>query len=305
MDAPNEDPIRTIVCATDFSETAAHALRHAVALGKRHGSRLVLAHLVEPLPADPYPMPMALSQDGETIRKLAFDQLTSVAEGMAESGLRIDTRLDMGSPGAQLVEIASQEDADLIVVGTRGLTGFKHLVFGSTAEHVVRRARCPVLTVHPDDPEPTDTLSEVVVPTDLSKDAEAAVDAFHELFSGGAMPRVVLAFVDATPPYLEAVQHERLEQWHQPDARREDLEGRLAPLVERLKGHGFEVELRILDGDAVDGITSLAAERGSDWIVMSTHGHSAIVNALMGRTAQRIVQHAPCPVLSVRPGRHH
>jgi len=194
-------------------------------------------------------------------------------------------------------------EPDLLIIGTRGLTGFKHLVLGSTAEYVVRRAPCPVLTIHPEDRKMIDDARVVLLPTDLSVDADAAVDAFLELFSFKHVPRVELVFADATPPYLEAMSHERLSRYHQPDARREDIEAQLAPLVSRLTDSGFDVTTHVLDGGPVEAITELAEKSGADLIALSTHGRSAILNALLGRTAQRIVHHAPCPVLSVCPSR--
>jgi nucleotide-binding universal stress UspA family protein len=303
MTRAEEDPIETVLCATDFSETASQALHHATRLASRHQARLVLVHIVEPLPADPYPMPAALPTGEANLRELGSERLQQLAREIAAPGLRVETRLEMGPPGSQLLEVAERERASLIVLGTRGLTGFRHLVFGSTAEHVVRCARCPVLTVHPEDPEPVDDPSVVILPTDLSADAEVAADAFLALYGEATGAHLVLTFADSTPPYLDALQHERLEEWHEPDARREDLEARLAPMADRLRSRGFEVEVRIQDGGAVDVITSLAEARGSDLIVMSTHGHSALVNVLLGRTAQRVVQHAKCPVLTVRPPR--
>ncbi|MCP4907028.1 MAG: universal stress protein [bacterium] len=301
MGKSDQRVVATVFCATDFSETADLAIRHASSLARRHEARLVLGHIVEPLPADPYPMPVALSENERNIQQLAFERLADRAASIEESGIQIDTRLDRGPCGPLIVERAVKEEADLIVVGTRGLTGFKHLVFGSTAEYVVRRAACPVLTVHPNDREPTDSFREVILPTDLSPGADVAAEALLALYSDVAPPRVLLAFADSSPPYLEAIQHEQLAQWNQPDVRRQELEQRLEPMAQRLRAQGFEVEPRVLDGGAVEAITELAQERGSDLIMLSTHGRSALMNALLGRTAQRIVQHACCPVLTVRP----
>ncbi len=301
MNDADEHAIETILCATDFSETADLAIRHACSLAHRHHARLVLGHVVEPLPADPYPMPLALPENHANVQQFAFERLVDLADETGKSGIQIDTRLDMGPPGPRLIEMATAEGADLITVGTRGSTGFKHLVFGSTAEYIVGRATCPVLTVHPSDREPIDSLHEVILQTDLSSNAEAAAEMLLALYPGTDRPRVELTYADSTPPYLEAVQHERLERWRQPDARRAALEERLEPTVQRLRAHGCETEIRILDGGVVEAITGLAEERGSDLIVLSTQGRSAIMNALLGRTAERIVQHAGCPVLTVRP----
>ena len=301
MDERNAHPIEKILCATDFSETAELALRYAASLARLHHAELILAHAVEATPMDPYPMPMALPENDGSVTALAFERLQDRAKGLAGSGLSIETCLETGPPGPLLVEMANEKGVDLIVVGTRGWTGLKHLVFGSTAEHIVRCASCPVLTVHPNDQEPTETLREVILATDLSPDAEAAVEAMIRLFPGGSPPRVVVAFADAAPPYLEALQVEGLNEWQRPDARIQDLERQLEPILERLRERAIASEVRILDRGAAPAIVDLAEERGSDLIVMSTHGRSAIVNVLLGRTAQRVVQHATCPVLTVRP----
>jgi nucleotide-binding universal stress UspA family protein len=189
------------------------------------------------------------------------------------------------------------------VIGTRGLTGFEHLVLGSTAEHVVRRSQCPVLTVHPGDDLPNDPVKLVIVPTNLGPSAGDAADAFARIFEGADRPGVVLAFADPTPPYLEPFKHETLEKWGQPDVRKEEIEEKMAPTIAKFERAGFRVETEILDGGPVQAITELAREREADMILMGTHGRSALANVLVGRTAQRIVQHAPCLVLTVRSSR--
>jgi nucleotide-binding universal stress UspA family protein len=234
------------------------------------------------------------------LREFASARLEELAETVRKSGLTVSTSIQNGPPGPQLVEMAERANADLVVIGTRGLTGFEHLVLGSTAEYVVRRSRCPVLTVHPGDDSPKDPVELVLVPTDLGSGAGDAVDAFAKVFEGADRPRVLLAFADPTPPYLEPFKHETLEKWGQPDVRKEDIEEKLAPTVAKFESAGFEVETEILDGGPVQAITELAKERDVDMILMSTHGRSVLANVLVGRTAQRIVQHAPCLVLTVR-----
>jgi nucleotide-binding universal stress UspA family protein len=156
------------------------------------------------------------------------------------------------------------------------------------------------LTIHPADDPPRDPIETVIVPTDLSPEAAHVADAFTHVFDGVDRPRVLLVFADSTPPYLEPFQHETLEKWGQHDVRKEDIDERMAPTVAKLAGAGFEVETKILDGGPVQAVTELAKELDVDMIVMTTHGRSALANMLVGRTAQRIVQHAPCPVLTIR-----
>ena len=296
--------LATVFCATDFSENAEPALRQAVALATRHEARLVLAHALEPLPVDPYPMPIGRPDAELEIRKAVEDRLAALAERVRrDSGLAVEAITEVGPPGPHLVDMARQAEADVIVIGTRGLTGLKHLVLGSTAEHVVRRADCPVVTVHPGDDPISGPMERVVVPTDLSEDAESAVETLDLLFGDGDRPAIDLVFADSTPPYLESMSHEELAAHHQPDARREELEASLGPLVENIRGRGFDVEVFVVDGAAVEALVAHAEHRGADLIAMSTHGRSALVNALLGRTAQRVVQHATCPVVTVCPSR--
>jgi nucleotide-binding universal stress UspA family protein len=300
MSDRKSESIEVVFCAVDFSETASLALTHASQLAHRHHAELVLAHVVEPLPVVSYPILMVPPDAEIELREFASARLEELADTVRKSGLTVSTTLEHGPPGPQLVEMAERANADIAVIGTRGLTGFEHFVLGSTAEYVVRRSQCPVLTVHPEDDSPKETVKLVIVPTDLGPNADNAVDAFTRTFDADERPRVLLVFADPTPPYLEPFKHETLEKWGQPDVRKEDIEEKMAPMVGRFESAGFEVETEILDGSPVRGVTELARERDADMIAMITHGRSALANVLVGRTAQRIVQHAPCPVLTVR-----
>jgi nucleotide-binding universal stress UspA family protein len=299
MKTPKPNAIQTIVCAMDFSETAELALEHALALTKRHVARLVLAHVVEPIPLGPYPALMAAGNE-LAIREMAEKRVESITARVRAEGHVVDVRVEVGSPGSGLIVLAEDEAADLIVIGTRGLTGFKHILLGSTAEYVVRRSTCPVLTIHPGDVVPTRPANTIIVPTNLSEETTVSTAAFAALF-GDERPHVVLTFADRTPPYLEPFRHDTLLAMHQRDVVKEEIERRMAPSVAHLSDAGFEVETAVLDGDPVTVVTELAESRDADLIVMMTHGRTALVNAILGKTAQRIVQHAPCPVLTVRP----
>ena len=295
----------TILCATDFSSTAVRALGQAMQLAERRGARVVLVHVMEPLPVGPDPLLPSAPIAEEEIRQHAEARLQAEAERVDQGDVRLDVRIEMGVPGNTHVRLAADLGADLIVIGTRGLSGLQHLLLGSTAEFVVRRASCPVLTIHPDDRSEIGSARRVVVPTDLSEDAAAAIETFVERFGPEDLPEILLAFADSTPPYFDYMTHERLARYRQEDTRRKEIEERMRPLEEDLRGRGFEVEKWVLDGSPVEAITGLAEREGADLIVMSTHGHSALLNAFLGRTAQRVVQRAPCPVLTVCPQSRH
>jgi nucleotide-binding universal stress UspA family protein len=291
--------IRTVLCAVDFSGTGDHALEQAIRLARRHGARLVLGHVIEPIPVGAYPDIQPTGSDLE-LRPLAEKRVEERAGPIRDQGLEVAVRVAEGQPGPELVTLAETEGADLVVIGTKGLSAVPHLLLGSVAESVVRRCPVPVLTVHPDDALLGQSIERVVLPTDLSPKAEAALDVFEAWFGGFERPLVLVAFADRVPPYLEPFRHEALEKAGKPDAERARIEAEMQPIVSRLHDDGFGTELHVVDGTPPDAIPALARRERADLIVMSTHGRSALMNALMGRTAQRIVQFAPCPVLTVR-----
>ncbi|MFK7895628.1 MAG: universal stress protein [Myxococcota bacterium] len=292
--------VDTVLCAYDFSETADVALEQAQRFARRHEAKLVLAHVVEPIPLGPYPV-LAPPSSELAMTDLARKRLDQTVEALREEGTRVEPILREGEPGICLIELAKEIGADLVVVGTRGLSGFEHLALGSTAEYVVRRSECAVLTVHPEDRLLRDAIESVVLPTDLSESALYAVEYFISLFGPWERPQVYLVYADRTPPYLQPFQHEILTKTNQPDIVKESIEAKLMPIADRLRKADFPVEVAVLDGDPVEVTAELAKECEADLVLLSTRGRSALLNVLFGRTAQRIVQQAPCPVLTVRP----
>jgi nucleotide-binding universal stress UspA family protein len=140
--------IKTIVVATDFSTDADSAVQRAVDLAKGLGARLHLVHAYPQgtVAGDPfaYLYPVGLM---ESIERNADRRLLELRPKLEAEGLRVTHEVRRGAPSEQIVEAARAVSADLIVVGTRGLTGIRHAMLGSVAERVVRHAGCPVLTV--------------------------------------------------------------------------------------------------------------------------------------------------------------
>ncbi len=142
--------VNTILVPTDFSEDATEAVKTASELAKQFGAKVVLLHaynVIIPL-ASPMGGAYALP-DGfyEELRAQAVAQVEAAAKTLAESGVDATGVAVSATPSLAIVEEADRLPADLIVMGTRGLTGLKHVALGSVAERVVRTATCPVLTV--------------------------------------------------------------------------------------------------------------------------------------------------------------
>jgi len=146
--------IKNIMCPVDFSDSSNHALRYAVALAETHGANLCLLHVVQPpmiaLPGDPM-IPETSSEALEEITEASQQRLDGLAKTICQSLPQVTAQIATGAPFLEIITSARIQDIDLIVIGTHGRTGLAHVLIGSVAERVVRKAPCPVLTVkHPE-----------------------------------------------------------------------------------------------------------------------------------------------------------
>jgi universal stress protein A len=140
---------RTVLVPVDFSACSRHAFQYALRFASRHGSRIILLHVVEPVvyPAElGFPSLAALPPQSE-YQQLAAARLSELQALAVESAASVQTKVRVGQPYAEIARAARELNADLIIISTHGHTGLRHVLLGSTAERVVRHAACPVLTV--------------------------------------------------------------------------------------------------------------------------------------------------------------
>jgi nucleotide-binding universal stress UspA family protein len=139
--------IHKILVPIDFSEHSQRALEAAIGLAQKFDSELHLLHCHQPLAAaGPYDfvLPEGLERQ---IREGAQRRLAEWRQTASAKKVRAHDHLGLSVPSEGIVELAKKLGADLIVMGTRGLSGLKHVLLGSVAERVLRTAPCPVLTV--------------------------------------------------------------------------------------------------------------------------------------------------------------
>ena len=293
-----ERKLQTILAATDFSSTADTGVDWAIELAKDHGARIELIHalLVPSRATDFVPSPPDFT---DALQEAASGRLNEINSRVRDSGVEVSSELRLGIPSQVILETAIDKDADLIVVGTRGLSGFRHLLLGSTAERVVQHAHCPVLTVHPGDTDKHRPIETVMVPTDFSRDAETAYFAALTLLGKTRRTKVVLLHVYHLPYEYTAYGTipTSLDYF-------KDVEGaaenRLATLADELCQQGFQVETIAREGFPPEVILAEAEAAGADLIAMGTHGRTGLAHLVLGSTAERVVQRADCPVLTVR-----
>jgi nucleotide-binding universal stress UspA family protein len=145
-----QSSIEKIILATDFSETSEEAGYHAMLLAQTYNAELKALHVFEPRPLGiPYhklKQDSQIDEDPEKTRQRGKTMLKELADSFH---VKADTIFAEGDPGHEIVRVAEELNADLIVLGTHGYTGWKRLTLGSVAELVVRHAPCAVLTIRP------------------------------------------------------------------------------------------------------------------------------------------------------------
>ncbi len=144
--------INKILFPTDFSDYAQYAQDHVIDLAKKYGAKVILLHVV-PLTVSPYPMVYPISEDelAPQLREAAQKRLEQLEATLKGHGVAVETATESGPAFAGIVSAARELQADMIIMGTHGHGAVRQMLLGSTAEKVVRKAECPVLTVrHPD-----------------------------------------------------------------------------------------------------------------------------------------------------------
>ena len=297
--------IRRILCPIDFSPASSRVVEEAVALARRDKARITGLHvynpMVAPIPMLPAPADRVSQSEIERIR----DHITACFAAVADD-VDVEAVVDIGRPAATIVERAASLSADLIVMGTHGARGLERFLLGSVAEHVLRRAPCPVLTV------PAQRPSSLVFPwrrylcaVDLSEPSHAALHYTASLAKtlGGTVTVLLVIewpWLEPPPPSLSELppaQAAALAEY------RRSVEATATTQLEALVlDAGIDrATVRIRHGKPYVEILRLAEEDHVDVIVTGVGGRSAVDMALLGSTTNQVVRRASCPVLTLRP----
>ncbi len=140
--------IKNILCPVDFSTPSDISVQHAESLASLFGARLYLLHVIEHLHGDEHYMILMLTPQeiAEKMKKEAEKQLNNLAKKIKKE-LKVMIEVREGKAFVEIVKAAGEKNIDLIVMGSHGRTGLSHVLIGSVAERVVRKAQCPVLIV--------------------------------------------------------------------------------------------------------------------------------------------------------------
>lgn len=301
--------IQRILCPIDFSDCSRRALEHAIVLAKWYDARLTLFHACAPVPISAYAavgamMPSTLvgGEDPNEVRQ-AMQQFASLGTAMPTGA---EIALGEGDAATEILAKADAERSDLIVLGTHGRSGLERLLLGSVTENVLRKARCPVLTVPPRlagaAAAPTVTFRRVVCGVDFSEcsmraleyamsmaqEANAQLTVLHVIEPIPTIPADASIYAGATSvrEYIAAAEEEGRERLRR-------------AIPESVRGF-CQLETAQSVGEPYREILRIATEQAADLIVLGVHGRGAVNLMVFGSTTQHVVREAACPVLTLR-----
>ena len=288
---------KTILAATDFSETADRAGALARDLARQFAADLHLLHVIVLL-EDPH-LGEGHRDQLEQLIAAGDEARRAVLEGSPEElpGIPVIPHLVRGlAPDEVIIETAANIGTDLIIMGTHGRRGLTHLLLGSVAEKVVRTPSAPVLTVRADAAINPDGISRILVPYDFS-DASAAAARYAAGWARELGAEITLLHVVEPVVYPE---------FYSVDVISDDLMGRLSERSgEALRTTadellpGISTSTAVEVGRAADTIVHLADPERFDLVVMSTRGLSAIEHLLLGSVAESVLRRCKVPLLTV------
>lgn len=293
-----------ILCPVDFSEHSARALTYAAKLTAWYGAKLLVVHVMPPLP------PATTSALAGTARTLTERNLRAAIDAVRTPGLDADTTLvESGDAAGAILDTADSFDADVVVMGSHGRSGVQRVLLGSVLEALLHRSRRPVLAV-PSHVDPAHLVSgaalrEVVCAVDLATPSLAAL-AYALAMAEEANAHLTLLHVIEVPPELLHPPQPPYEAFDAEAVRTEaeaDALNRLRKLVPEHARDYCTIETSVLEGGVSRQVLRLAGNRQADLIVLGVHGRNALDLAVFGSNSKDIVRQATCPVLIVPAGR--
>lgn len=285
--------MKQIVVATDFSEQSDSAIRHGLNIARSAGARLRFVHVVE-TPADEEGLesahPAVQHWHADDAGRLARD-----IEAHGADDIDISTEIvDAPSTADGLQSVVDARAADLAIVGSTGLSGFKQALLGSTAQKVLRTVQTHVMVARGDTPSSAG-YQRILIPTDFSVPAEKALQL-----------AVALAAPDA--------QFDLVHFWRVPEATRADEYSKLVigtvgssvgergrKLLESFQKEAPNATFQSVQESPERGIAQKLGDGDYDLVVVGSYGRSKLRRWLLGSVAEYAARTSPCAVAVARP----
>lgn len=279
--------VKRILIPTDFSETANLALKHAVEMAKLTDAEIVLLHVVSTF-AFRVNLPEAEEDEAQSQRlNTAVNRRLQEmsAEITRETGVRVSIEMAYGRIREEVVKVAEERDADMIVLGTHGVSGLKEFFMGSNAFRIVSDAGCPVLSIQ--ESAKSVGFRKIAVPIDNS---------FHSREKLGIAVRMAHTY-GAKLLICGLRSHD-----HDDENLNAKFRVKMKQVEDFLQERQLEFESTTLFCSNIAKATmDFAVGQGADLIIIMNEQEINSTGFFLGPYAQQVVNHSKIPVLSIRP----
>jgi len=297
--------IQRILVATDFSPHSDAALQKALHVARASGAELTLLHVLTDLRTAMADMSyegrwQLVGGDLEKFQKELYadseKKLTDQLARLDSSGVVVHKQSEMGTAYIKIIQVVQQVKSDLVVVGTRGVTGLQRMVVGSTAERLLRHCPAPVWIVKS---ESAGALKKVLVATDFSPVSGHALQVAAQLARGAQAELDVIHVIESAESIVSAEQMTELGL----SVRKINnaAKKQFADFTHAAIGDFSEDHMRVVKGKPWKAISDQSRRMSVDLIVLGTVGRSGIPGILLGNTAEKVLQNSKCDMLAVKP----
>lgn len=275
--------IRKILIPFDFSETAALSLEHAVFMAKLLKAEIVLLHIVETVTFTSA-ISHALSGFEKKIETTTNAKLDEIAKEIHNhSGISVSIITEVGRIYKKIISVAKDIEADLIIMGTHGVSGYQRFNVGSNTSRVVEASPCPVISVQTH--SKNIGFKKIVLPIDESPTSRQKVNHVIEMANHYNAHVIVVGLIN----------------FNNEDAKRK-FRIKVEQVEEFLAKFDISHESKIIQGDNLAKMTmSVSEEVDADLVVIMTEQEPSITGFFLGTYASQVVNHSKIPVMSVRP----
>ncbi|MEQ9466413.1 MAG: universal stress protein [Ekhidna sp.] len=274
--------MKQILVPYDFSKVAEHALDFACQIADKSAGNILLLNVIDHPTPDSFKTMGIQNEDPmeqlyiKKMYEMVQGKLAEVVSGAKYSKEKISTKIQLGNPYHTIIDQITEENVDLLIVGTEGAEGLNEFFVGSNTERIVRKATCPVISVS--DKFSMEPIEKIIFASDFMNTDDFFIEKVKAL---QAMMDAQLNIVKInTPASFTSTRHD-LKQMNE--------------FVDKYGIENFTIDIYNYKNEE-DGIILYAEDIGADMIALGTHQRKGVGHFLAGSIAEDVVNHAKVPV---------
>ena len=280
-----------LLLATDGSEFSEGAIREAIQLARRCGSKLTAIQVIETNPEFEATAPAVLEKREREVRS----HLATVQERARKEGVACEIAVHEGEDSYKyIVDEAVAQKSTMIVMGRRGRKGFRRLVLGSTTAWTIGHSPCSVMVV----PRAADVeFKSIVVATDGSRWSSAAASEAIGIAKRNNAKLTAVAVVPAELAMPTDIDFATIAREKLADQEMQNAEKNAKAVKEAAQKEGVNAQAFVMSGKPADAVMEIAKDQQADLVIVGSHGRTGLDRLLMGSVAERVILLSACAVL--------